>query len=430
MVDHSDITVSINIIFSDRNSNLMSANAVKVLLIEDNLAEARLLQEVLKGTQPEEFELFHVQRLKEALQALDNTFPYDAILLDLTLPDSEGLASLDSLLARAPNLPIVILTNTNDDRLALEAVRQGAQDYLWKRQINVETLVRSLRYAMQRQQASEGLRQLMLGSVKDAIKSQQTAVALEQVNQDLELQIQKNLADLIAAKENKQFAAEFVSMFSHDFRGPLTTILLSTGLLQNNSEKLPQDKKGFYFDKIRTAINNLNQMLDEVSVIGRADAGKFSYQLVPLNLEEFCYQLITELDISVKAKNLTFNFLVEGFPQPGLWDANLLRHILNNLLSNAVKYSVSSGEVNLELIYQASTVTWHITNTGIGIPLEDRENLFEPFRRGSNVEQIPGTGLGLAIVKKCVDICGGEVKLASEDGKGTKFSVTLPIITS
>lgn len=408
----------------------MSANAVKVLLIEDNLAEARLLQEVLKGTQPEEFELFHVQRLKEALQALDNTFPYDAILLDLTLPDSEGLASLDSLLARAPNLPIVILTNTNDDRLALEAVRQGAQDYLWKRQINVETLVRSLRYAMQRQQASEGLRQLMLGSVKDAIKSQQTAVALEQVNQDLELQIQKNLADLIAAKENKQFAAEFVSMFSHDFRGPLTTILLSTGLLQNNSEKLPQDKKGFYFDKIRTAINNLNQMLDEVSVIGRADAGKFSYQLVPLNLEEFCYQLITELDISVKAKNLTFNFLVEGFPQPGLWDANLLRHILNNLLSNAVKYSVSSGEVNLELIYQASTVTWHITNTGIGIPLEDRENLFEPFRRGSNVEQIPGTGLGLAIVKKCVDICGGEVKLASEDGKGTKFSVTLPIITS
>lgn len=408
----------------------MSANAVKVLLIEDNLAEARLLQEVLKGTQPEEFELFHVQRLKEALQALDNTFPYDAILLDLTLPDSEGLASLDSLLARAPNLPIVILTNTNDDRLALEAVRQGAQDYLWKRQINVETLVRSLRYAMQRQQASEGLRQLMLGSVKDAIKSQQTAVALEQVNQDLELQIQKNLADLIAAKENKQFAAEFVSMFSHDFRGPLTTILLSTGLLQNNSEKLPQDKKGFYFDKIRTAINNLNQMLDEVSVIGRADAGKFSYQLVPLNLEEFCYQLITELDISVKAKNLTLNFLVEGFPQPGLWDANLLRHILNNLLSNAVKYSVSSGEVNLELIYQASTVTWHITNTGIGIPLEDRENLFEPFRRGSNVEQIPGTGLGLAIVKKCVDICGGEVKLASEDGKGTKFSVTLPIITS
>jgi signal transduction histidine kinase len=406
----------------------MSANAVKVLLIEDNLAEARLLQEVLKESHAQQFELFHVQRLKEALQALDNASPYDAILLDLTLPDSQGLASLDSLLARAPNLPVVVLTNTNDDELALEAVRQGAQDYLWKRQINGDILVRSLRYAVERQQAREGLRQLLLGSLKNAMESQQTAVALEEVNHNLEIQAQKNLEELLKAKENKQLIAEFVSMISHDFKGPLTTILLSTGLLQTSGEKLTQDKKGFYFEMIRAAINNLNQMLDEVTVIGRADAGKFGYQLVPLDLEEFCYQLLEDLDVSAKSKNLTLSFLVKGVPQKGLWDAHLLRHILSNLLNNGIKYSSPDSSVVLELIYQPNTVIWNITDSGIGIPAEDREHLFQPFQRGSNVEQIPGTGLGLAIVKKCVDICGGQVTLESQEGQGTTFKIILPII--
>jgi signal transduction histidine kinase len=408
----------------------MSANAVKVLLIEDNLAEARLLQEVLKETQTQQFELFHVQRLKEALQALDNSSPYDAILLDLTLPDSEGLASLDSLLAHSPSLPVVVLTNNNDDELALEAVRQGAQDYLWKRQINTETLVRSLRYAVERHQAREGLRQLLLGSLKYAMESQQTAVALEQVNHNLEIQAQKNLEELLQARENKQLSAQFISMISHDFRGPLTTILLSTGLLQNSGERLTQDKKGFYFEMIRGAINNLNQMLDEVSVIGRADAGKFAYQLVPLDLEEFCHHLLEDVDVNAKDKNLSLSFVVQGIPQAGLWDYHLLRHILSNLLNNAIKYSFTDTCVTLELIYQANTVTWNIRDTGIGIPLEDREHLFQPFQRGSNVEQIPGTGLGLAIVKKCVDICGGQVTLETQEGEGTTFSVTLPIITS
>jgi two-component system, cell cycle sensor histidine kinase and response regulator CckA len=135
---------------------------VRVLIIEDNLAEARLLQEVLKGAAQRRFQLVHAKRLGEAIdqiKAQPADQPFDVALLDLTLPDSTGLDSLDLLIQQAPSLPIVVLTNTNDEDLAVEAVRHGAQDYLLKRQMDQELLVRSLRYAIERKQTAEALRE-------------------------------------------------------------------------------------------------------------------------------------------------------------------------------------------------------------------------------------------------------------------------------
>lgn len=129
-----------------------------ILLIEDNRAEARLLQEILKGSVLHQAKLTHVNRLEEGI-AYCGQHPVDIILLDLTLPDSYGLASLDTLLGKVPGVPIVVLTNTNDDDLAVQAVRRGAQDYLVKRQVNQDLLVRSLRYAIERQQGEEALRE-------------------------------------------------------------------------------------------------------------------------------------------------------------------------------------------------------------------------------------------------------------------------------
>lgn len=152
---------------------------ISVLLVEDNLAEARLLQEVLKGTALNHFQLVHVQRLQDAFKQLQ-TQTFAVALLDLTLPDSTGLDSLDALIAQMPSLPIVVLTNTNDEDLAVEAVRHGAEDYIVKRHINQELLVRSLRYAIERKQNAEALRE---------------------TNEILEQRVQERTAELKAANK-------------------------------------------------------------------------------------------------------------------------------------------------------------------------------------------------------------------------------------
>ncbi len=207
----------------------MSENSVKILLIEDDPAEARLLQEVLKSFNLQLFSLVHVNRLETALEKLKSD-RFDVILLDLTLPDSQGLASVDVIVKQDPNLPIVVLTNTNDDNLAIEAVRRGAQDYLIKRKINVDVLVRSIQYAIERQRASEILRE---------------------ANENLANQVQRKTDELIKAREIDRLKSELVSMFSHDFRSPLTTVLSCAELLQNKGHLLTEEKKVHLFDLLQ-----------------------------------------------------------------------------------------------------------------------------------------------------------------------------------
>jgi signal transduction histidine kinase len=126
------------------------------------------------------------------------------------------------LINQAPSTPIIVLTNTNDEELAIEAVRQGAQDYLVKRQVNPDFLLRSVQYAIAREQVLEQLRT---------------------VDQALETRVEEKTAELVKAQELYQFKSEFVSMLSHDIRNPLNTILLAAGLLQNSDDKLTKEKK-------------------------------------------------------------------------------------------------------------------------------------------------------------------------------------------
>ncbi|QLE58050.1 hybrid sensor histidine kinase/response regulator [Nostoc sp. TCL26-01] len=384
----------------------MAGISLKILLIEDNLAEARLLQEYLRQADSHQFILVHVKRLQEAVNELSHG-SYDVILLDLTLPDSQGLSSLPVLISRAPSVPIVVLTNTNDEDLAIAAVRQGAQDYLVKRQVNVQVLVRSVCYAIERKQALEMLR---------------TSNLL------LEHRVEERTAELVKAQEINQFKSEFVSMLSHDIRNPLNTILLAAGLLQNNEDRLSTEKKHSHLQMIRAAIKNMAQMLDEVSFIGKADAGKLQCELIAIDLVAFCRQLVEEAQLTIGEKHLTVVFTHTGTANEVLLDETLLRHILGNLLGNAIKYSLPGGRVNFELTAQENAVMFRIQDWGIGISPEDQKQIFQPFHRGENVGGIAGTGLGLAIVKKCVDAHGGEIIVNSEAGMGTTFTVILPLL--
>ncbi|WNF12867.1 hybrid sensor histidine kinase/response regulator [Microcystis aeruginosa] len=379
---------------------------IKVLLIEDNLAEARLLKEILKGNEKKEFHLVNVSRLSEAISLLQQT-NFDVILLDLTLPDSQGLESLAPLLITAPKLPIVVLTNTNDDNLALAALRQGAQDYLIKREVSLEILTRSLCYAIERKQMEEALRES---------------------NEALKMSVIERTNQLEKAQELNQLKTEFVSMLSHDFRNPLNKILLSAGLLEESRDRLTKDQQVSYFRMIRSAIKDMDQLLTEVLLIGRADSGRLYCQFDPVDLLDYCQKLVESFIVKPE-KQSAIIFQIEGSLERGLWDINLIKHILTNLLGNAIKYSPQGNPVEFKIIVESEQVVFKIIDRGIGIPSKDQEHLFKPFYRGSNVDNIQGTGLGLAIVGRCVEAHKGQIHLESEEGKGTKITVILPIIT-
>jgi signal transduction histidine kinase len=378
---------------------------IKILLIEDNIAEARLLEEILKEAKHKQFSLLHTKRLKEGLQFLGDQ-AFHVVLLDLTLPDSQGLASLEPLTAQFPQIPIVVLTNSSDEELALEAVRRGAQDYLTKRQVNLDVLVRSICYSIERKQTQEALRES-----KEA----------------LEMRFQQSTQELAKAQEMNKLKNEFVSMISHDFRNPLNTILLSAGLLEDSSDYLTKEQQMSYFGMIRTAIRDMDQLLTEVLLIGKADSGRLKCQLDPINLQAFCERIVETLRLNA-TPNQELIFTTQGDLNQGLWDGNILRHILNNLLGNALKYSPQGGIVSFELIAQGDRMVFRIQDQGIGIPQEELEKLFKPFYRASNVDKIAGTGLGLAIVHRCVEALGGEISVTSQVGTGTEFVLSLPII--
>jgi len=253
----------------------------------------------------------------------------------------------------------------------------------------------------------------------------QTTVEIALARYKAECEMQKALEK---ERELNELKTRFVSMVSHEFRTPLTTIMGSTELLQNYSHKWSDEKKNIHFNRISTSVQHMTQMLDDVLTLGKSESDCVRFQPKPLDIVSFCQALIEELQVNYDNK-CTIDFRVktnwkgEDFP---ILDDKLLRQILANLLSNAIKYSPEHCEIRFELEYRDRDLVFTIADNGIGIPESDRDRIFESFHRCQNVGTIQGTGLGLTIVKKSVDLHGGTLDFHSQEGEGTTFTITLP----
>ncbi|HAG85365.1 MAG TPA: hypothetical protein DCL61_30525 [Cyanobacteria bacterium UBA12227] len=227
-------------------------------------------------------------------------------------------------------------------------------------------------------------------------------------------------------RELSELRSSFVSLVSHEFRTPLTTILSSSELLERYDQRLSEEKKHTHHQRIQSAVSRMTQLLNDVLTIGKAGAGQLKFQPAPLNLETFCYEIVESIQVSASRQH-KIEFVTQGDCSQVEMDENLLRHILSNLLSNAIKYSPQGGEVKIDLNCHSESAVFRIQDSGIGIPSEYLNKMFNSFQRASNVGTIQGTGLGLAIVKKCVDLHQGKIEIESKVGIGTTFIVTLPI---
>ena len=224
-------------------------------------------------------------------------------------------------------------------------------------------------------------------------------------------------------KELTQLKSRFISMASHEFRNPLSSILISADALAASKDNISSEDFDFYVKFIKNAALNMNSLLEDILLISKTEAGKQSFRPKKLNLGEFAQQLIQEISLSFPDR--TINLTIDGDLSQFFGDEKLLWHILTNILGNALKYSPRETIVDLALSKENDKVAIKIRDRGIGIDLETQKHLFESFYRGKNVEDIPGTGLGLAIVKRAIDLHRGQITITSRPNEGTTVKIIL-----
>lgn len=227
-------------------------------------------------------------------------------------------------------------------------------------------------------------------------------------------------------KELSQLKSDFVSTVSHEFRTPLGIIMSSAEILEDYLEELDRDERQHHLRSIARNTKRMSEMMEEVLVLGRLDAGRMDFKPAPLELRSFCGRLVEEVQSATsRACPIELSFRDLGETAAVSADERLLRHILLNLLTNAVKYSEAGRGVEFVVQREDKDIVCRIRDHGIGIPEGDLSWLFSAFHRGRNVGQRPGTGLGLVIVKRCVELHGGTIHVESKLGQGTLMTVRI-----
>ena len=327
---------------------------------------------------------------EKALELVAQTKP-DLVLMDIYLQGETTGIEVAEVIRQQFHLPVVFLTAHTDEATLTEAISAHPQGYVVK-PFEEQDLSVAIQVALANHQAERAIQQ-----------------ALEK---------EKHLNEL---------KSQFVSMVSHEFRNPLTTICLTLDLLEKQNSLTPE-KQLKYIGRAKTGIQEMSQLITDVLVMGEVEREQFQCQSEPVDIVRFCSSLVEELKSRPQTKH-NLVLYVRGCDETEHpfydLDPKLLQHILTNLLENAMKYSPTGSQVTFELRCEPDYIQFQVQDQGIGLSKQDQEKLFTPFHRGRNVGKIQGTGLGLSIVKKCVNAHGGKISVESEVGIGTLFTVTL-----
>jgi signal transduction histidine kinase len=255
-------------------------------------------------------------------------------------------------------------------------------------------------------------------------KVEERTLILKEALQKLEESQQELSEALDKEKQLNEIKSRFVSMASHEFRTPLSTILSSATLVSKYVTADENDKRERHLRKIKDSVAHLNSLLEDFLSLGKLEEGKVSVSISTFGVREFIDDVIEEMKvIQKKGQQIVCKY---GGEENFTSDKRLLKNILINLFSNALKFSPEDSTVWIDVRKVDRRLEVKIKDQGVGIPEEDQHHLFTTFFRGKNVINIQGTGLGLPIVKRYVDLLKGEVSLKSKLGTGTSVQVILP----
>jgi signal transduction histidine kinase len=368
----------------------------RILLIEDEEAHADIIERSFArdGT----YQLTRASTIAEGASFLEGS-PFDLVLADWRLPDGEAF----DLLTASRRLPLLIMTSRGDEKIAVRAMRAGALDYVVK---------------------SESSMLDMVHIAERAIRQWKSAIAGE-LREERTRELEVRNREIERANRMK---SEFLANMSHELRTPLHTVIGFSELLGEEMKgPLNVDQKRFV-NHIRKDALHLLALINEILDLSRIEAGKLILSRETLDLNA----VLDDATSSIRPQCGTKSIRIEAdIPLSILIDGDRVRvrQIFYNLLSNAVKFTPDGGCIQIAVCCAGGVAEISVSDSGIGIPPEEHQSIFDKFHQivPATSGMREGTGLGLPITKRLVEEHGGRIWLASEPGKGSCFTFTLPL---
>jgi signal transduction histidine kinase len=393
----------------------VAAGTVRVLMIEDNPADASALGKELRDIKTARFDLEHTMTLAEGLARLEADY-FDVLLLDLGLPDSKGQETIRRVTEEAPDLPVVVLTVSEDETLSLNAISAGVQDCFVKGTVDERLLARAIRYAIHRKRTEVLLRKLnnLLGE-----EAKERAAELE--GRKL-AEIKLSLLAVELERSNKELE-HFASVASHDLQEPLRTVAGFVQLLRDKYGGLLDDKGREYLSFVLDGTGRMQALVHDL--LSYCHAGTEPLANEPVDVRAVVDRAVA--DLRLRAEEAGAEITVDPLPTL-VCDAAQLAQLYLNLIGNAIKYHREGCRPEIHVGADHEQGHWRlwVKDNGIGIDPRFQNEAFTIFRRLHNREKYPGTGVGLAICKKVVERHGGKIWVVSQPGQGSTFFFTIP----
>ena len=365
---------------------------IHILLVDDDPGDRRLVMLALtKSRQPIQFTVQTAQSVAEALEHLKNN-SFDLVLLDLGLPDSRGLETVDRVCQAIPHIPVVVLTVLADEETGVEAIKKGASDYLVKSNYFSDMLVRTIRYSLERKRADE---------------------EREKLNKDLETAVRE------LSRSNKELQ-DFAYIIAHDLKAPLRAIgTLADWMSTDYADKFDEEGRK-QMKLLRGRVDRMHNLIEAVLQYSRLGREKEKWVQVDLN------KLVPEvIDMVAPPQNITIT--TESQLPVIECEETRISQVFQNLLSNAVKYmDKPQGRISIGCAEDDGFWKFSVADNGCGIEEKHVDRIFKIFQTLSPRDEFESTGIGLTMVKKIVELCGGKIWVQSKPGEGSTFFFTLP----
>jgi|GEM_PF-6086435 len=361
---------------------------IDILLLEDNSGDAYLVKEQLRDISNFDFKITEAQYLTQAIEILGSQ-SFAAILIDLMLPDSQGLETFVAVNQQAPNTPIIVISALTEEKFAIAAVREGAQDYLVKGEIVPKSLAKTIQYAIERKSITEQLKQ--------------RTAELEYYNQELQT---------------------FSYSVSHDLKNPLSFIKGMSSLLLTKKRSQPLESQDrLCIERIHQSSLRMEQITR--NLLNLSQVQQLEMSIEEINLSELTSEIFAILQQQQPERKVKFVVKPDIVAKA---DLQLIKLALENMIGNAWKYTKNSPEPQIEFgVSNDTKQTYYLEDNGIGFDETEAEQLFTPFGRLSNSKNFEGTGIGLATVKRIIDRHHGDIWFKAQPGKGACFVFSLPI---